>query len=123
MLEIIPIFKDVAYYNADIEYKIATLKFGSKVSWETPFRVALKDYKYQNLSAGGKAMMGKAFFELASKLDKKAFLSSQTGNFAPVIILLSDGEATDDYLTGLNVLFSMYACSRQRKFRTDEHKY
>ena len=102
--EIISIIKDVADDNADTELKIATLRFGGDASWKTPFPVDLKEYKYKTISASGKAVMGKAFFELASKLDKKAFLSSQVGSYPPIIILLSDGKPCDDYKQGLNAL-------------------
>lgn len=104
MVEIIPIIKDIANDNADVEVKVATLRFGGDARWETLLPVDLDEYKYQNISAGGEAVMGKAFSELNSKLNRKAFLSSQTGNFPPIFILLSDGKSSYDYKTGLNAL-------------------
>ena len=104
MPEIISIIKDIASDNADVEVKVAVLRFGGDASWETPLPVGLEEYKYQNISAGGKAVMGKAFFELASKLDKKAFLSTPVGVHMPIMILLSDGKSCDDYNAGLEAL-------------------
>lgn len=104
MVEIIPIIKDIANDNADVEVKVATLRFGGDARWETLLPVDLDEYKYQNISAGGETVMGKAFSELNSKLNRKAFLSSQTGNFPPIFILLSDGKSSYDYKTGLNAL-------------------
>ena len=104
MPEIISMIKDMADDYVDIETKIATLRFGGDASWETPLPVGLEEYKYQNISAGGEAVMGKAFFELASKLDKKAFLSTPVGVHIPIMILLSDGKPCDDYNAGLEAL-------------------
>ena len=104
MPEIISMIKDMADDYVDIETKIATLRFGGDARWETLLPVDLDEYKYQNISAGGEAVMGKAFSELNSKLNRKAFLSSQTGNFPPIFILLSDGKSSYDYKTGLNAL-------------------
>lgn len=102
--EVIPIIKDISNDNADAEIKLAVQTFDSFVNWVTPSPVDLNTYKYQDLSANGGTELGGACSELASKLDKKAFLSSQVGNFAPVIILLSDGEPNPGYQAGLNAL-------------------
>lgn len=48
--------------------------------------------------------MGAAFTELESKLSRSAFLASATGAYAPVIILLSDGQPTDNTQHGLEKL-------------------
>lgn len=104
MHEIIPIVRDISNDTTDSEIKFAVLGFDSSTSWITPSPVDLNSYKYKELTAGGGTSMGEAFSELASKLDKNAFLSSQVGNLAPAIILLSDGDPTDDHRAGLNVL-------------------
>ena len=45
--------------------------------------------------------MGEACRELNSKLSKNGFMKSASGSYAPAIILLSDGEPTDDFDSGL----------------------
>lgn len=102
--ETIPIIKEISNDNADAEIKFAVLSFSSGTSWITPSPVDLNSYKFQDLTAGGCTDMGEAFAEVASKLDKNAFLSSQVGNLAPVMILMSDGEPTGDYKRGLATL-------------------
>lgn len=104
IIEVIPMIRDISNDNADADIKFAVQTFDSDVNWVTPSPVDLNTYKYQDLSANGGTSMGVAFSELASKLDKKAFLSNQVGNYAPAIILLSDGVPTDDYKAGLNAL-------------------
>ena len=44
---------------------------------------------------------GDALVELDKKLSKNEYLKSQTGAYAPVILLLSDGGPTDDWEIGL----------------------
>ena len=59
------------------------------------------------LDAGGLTDLGAAFTELNEKLSKNGFMdrgSASSGFYAPVIILLSDGGPTDDYLSALKVL-------------------
>jgi uncharacterized protein YegL len=53
------------------------------------------------LSAGGITELGAALNALNAKLSKTEFMQEAAGSFAPVIILLSDGEPTDDYQKGL----------------------
>ena len=48
--------------------------------------------------------MGEAFNELNSKLSRNEFLNSPTGNFAPVLFLMSDGQPTDEYRKALDSL-------------------
>ena len=80
------------------------MSFSSGTNWETPQPVELDSYRWSDLSAGGTTDMGEAFMELDSKLDRNAFLQDPAGVKAPVIIMLSDGEPTDDYKAGLKKL-------------------
>lgn len=49
-------------------------------------------------------MMGEAFNELNKRLSRNGFLDSPTGNFAPVLFLMSDGQPTDEYHKALENL-------------------
>lgn len=104
MREVIPDVKDISNKNADANIKFAVMSFSSGTNWETPQPVVLDSYKWTDLSAGGTTDMGEAFMELNSKLDLNAFLQEPAGVKAPVIIMLSDGEPTDDYKAGLKKL-------------------
>ena len=101
MREVIPDVKDISNKNADANIKFAVMSFSSGTNWETPQPVELDSYRWSDLSAGGTTDMGEAFMELDSKLDRNAFLQDPAGVKAPVIIMLSDGEPTDDYKAGL----------------------
>ena len=93
--------RDISDSNFDAEIRVAILTFGDSVRWETAGAVAMEDIIWNDLSANGLTPMGAAFSELESKLSRSAFLQSSTGAYAPVIMLLSDGQPTDSIDEGL----------------------
>ncbi|MCF0134161.1 MAG: VWA domain-containing protein [Blautia sp.] len=104
MEECIPLLKEVAAANDDAEIKVAILQFSSGSSWVTPASgpVGLDDIIWNDLQAGGMTEFGGALLELDKKLSRNEYLNSQTGAYAPVILLLSDGGPTDNWEVGLN---------------------
>lgn len=104
--EMIPLLRDVSDEQSDAEIKLAVLEFSSGCKWVTGDNgpVSLDDYDWNDMTAGGLTDMGAAFRELESKLSRNAFMNNAAGNYAPVIILLTDGEPTDDYRSGLKIL-------------------
>ena len=100
MEEVVPLLRDeVSKANDDVEIKIAILQFSSGCSWVTPETgpVSVQDARWNRMNAEGLTDFGEAIKELNSKLSKEKFLYSSTGHYAPTIILLSDGEPTDDW--------------------------
>lgn len=108
--EMIPLLQEVSDENADAEIKIAVLEFSTGCRWVTrdvagqPGVDSLESFFWNDLEASGLTDMGAAFVELESKLSRSAFLQSATGAYAPVIILLSDGQSTDNTQPGLDKL-------------------
>ena len=108
--EMIPLLQEVSGENADAEIKIAVLEFSTGCRWVThdaagqPGAESLESFFWNDLEASGLTDMGAAFVELESKLSRSAFLQSATGAYAPVIILLSDGQPTDNIQIGLDKL-------------------
>ena len=92
--------------NDDAEIKVAIMQFSDGCSWITPPSgpLALGDVIWSDLQPAGMTSMGAAFAELDSKLSRNAFLQSQTGAYAPVLILISDGGPTDEWLVALEQL-------------------
>lgn len=90
MEECIPLLKEVAAANDDAEIKVAILQFSSGCSWVTPVSgpVGLDDIIWNDLQAGGMTEFGGALLELDKKLSRNEYLNSQTGAYAPVILLL-----------------------------------
>lgn len=104
MEECIPLLKDVAQANDDADIRVAILQFSSGCAWVTPASgpVGLEDIYWNDLQAGGLTEFGAALTELDKKLSRNEYLKSQTGAYAPVILLLSDGGPTDNWETAMN---------------------
>ena len=99
--EVIPELKDISANNADAELKIAAMEFATTVSWIGNEPVAVDSFFWRYVDAGGNTSMGEACRKLNDALSIKTFMQDAVGSFAPVIILLSDGEPTDDFDGGL----------------------
>lgn len=95
---VLPEMMDEAADNPNAQLMVRTLKFSTGASWVTENPVKVEDYTWEDLEAGGVTDLGKAFELLAGQLDVK-----QMGDRAlpPVIVLLSDGQPTDDYKKSL----------------------
>jgi uncharacterized protein YegL len=90
--------------GADAEILIAILEFNSDCKWHTQVPTSIDSYQWRDLDAEGGTSLGEACKELSKKLDKNAFLNAPGGSAAPVIILLSDGDPTDDFDHGIAIL-------------------
>lgn len=101
MREVLPDIQDISDSNADALIKIAVLDFASGTEWITPYPEEFQNFRWQDLDAGGCTDLGEACIELNAKLNRNEFLKDKVGNFAPVIILMSDGSPTDDFQSGL----------------------
>lgn len=101
---VVPELKDLSESNADSQIKIAVLEFSTGVQWMYNDPVEAENFRWNYLDAGGLTSFGEACNELNSKLSRSAFMSDASGSFAPAIILISDGEPTDNYQDALNKL-------------------
>ena len=90
--------------NPDAQVKIAVLEFSSGTKWQTTQPIDIETFVWNRLEAAGLTDLGEACLKLNEKLSKNAFMSDGTGNYAPAIILISDGNPTDDYDKGLEAL-------------------
>ena len=70
--------------------------------YSTP--IASDSFQWNNVDADGVTDLGSACRELSEKLSKNGFLKAPSGSVAPAIFLMSDGEPTDDFESGLNLL-------------------
>ena len=101
--EVLPEIAEISSENADAQIKVACLQFANDVQWL--FRPTdVEGMTWNDLRAEGMTSMGTAFNELNTKLSRKEFLDSPTGNFAPVLFLMSDGQPTDEYHISLDSL-------------------
>lgn len=97
--EVLPELKDAG--GSDVDLKVACLTFSSGCEWMYPSPVASDSFQWNNVVADGCTDLGEACKELSEKLSKNGFLKAPSGSVAPAIFLMSDGEPTDDYESGL----------------------
>ncbi len=102
--EIMPELKEISAENADAQIKIAALEFSSGAKWLYEQPMEAEKFRWNALDAGGITDFGEACTKLNQKLSRSAFMQDAVGSYAPVIILLSDGEPTDNYKKGLTAL-------------------
>lgn len=102
--EVLPMLDEISANNADAEIKIALLEFSTGCQWMYDEPKKASEFKWQDREAGGLTDLGEACIELGRKLSRDAFMKTDTGAFAPVLILLTDGEPTDDFQGGLKKL-------------------
>ena len=98
---VIPELKDASEENPEIQMYVQAMKFGSGAYWHNTSAIKIEEYKWSDLTVGGVTDMGGALRLMAQELTPE-----KMGQRAipPVLILMSDGEATDDYDGGLKEL-------------------
>jgi uncharacterized protein YegL len=97
----IPEMVEAADDNPNAQLLVRTLKFSTGASWVTSNPVNIENFAWDDLEAGGVTDLGKAFELLAAQLTIPP-MSDRA--LPPVLVLLSDGQPTDDYKKSLNNL-------------------
>jgi len=98
---VIPEMQSEAQNNPNARLLVRTLKFSSGASWVTATPVEIEKFAWDDLDANGVTDMGKAFELLSAQLNIPP-MSERA--LPPVIVLLSDGQPTDNYKKGLDKL-------------------
>ena len=99
--EAIPNMKEVAAKNYEAELLLRVITFSNGAQWHISQPVRVEDFKWEDLSADGATDMGKAFLMLADQLKMPPMPERA---LQPVLVLISDGQPTDDYGSGLKAL-------------------
>jgi uncharacterized protein YegL len=97
MEQSIYVLRDMDEDSADLTLEIAVLEFSNGARWLTPYPINVKNFCWNDLSAGGACDFGRACEALNEKLSKREFIPRWTP-FFPNIFLISAGEPTDDYV-------------------------
>jgi uncharacterized protein YegL len=100
--DVLPEMKEISANNADAQIKIAALQFSSGSQWLYDKPMDAENFRWNDLQAGGVTDLGEACKQLNQKLTRKegGFMNELAGSatfFPPVIILLSDGDPTDNW--------------------------
>ena len=100
----IPEMREAAKDNPNAQLLVRTLKFATGASWITASPIEIENYTWSDLTAGGVTDLGKAFELLAGQLSIPPMPDRA---LPPVIVLLSDGQPTDNYKKQLEDLLKM----------------
>lgn len=99
--ECIPEMRSAADNNPNAQLLIRALQFSSGASWITASSVPIEDYGWEDMDANGLTELGKALDLLAAQLGMPPMPERA---LPPVIVLLSDGQPTDDYKQSMDNL-------------------
>lgn len=100
----IPEMADAAKNNPNAQLLVRTLKFATGASWVTSNPVNIEDFAWDDLDASGVTDLGLALDMLAAQLTIPPMTDRA---LPPVLVLLSDGQPTDDYKKSLDKLLSL----------------
>ena len=99
----LPYMKEAAAENPNAEVMIRAVKFSSGASWHVSNAVQVEQFDWDDLDANGVTDMGKALQLVAEQLDPAVMPEK---GLPPVLVLLSDGQPTDDVSVGLRELMA-----------------
>jgi uncharacterized protein YegL len=97
----IPAIRDVAADNPEVEVRLRVLRFSTEATWHEFGPVDPEHFIWRDLTAGGETAMGAALEEVAKVLTPQAMVGR---HLPPVVILVSDGQPSDDFERGLAAL-------------------
>lgn len=99
----IPHMREVAKGNPNAEVLVRAIRFANDAKWHHMTPTKVEQYDWTDLSADGCTAMGKALELVADALSGE---SMPHRALPPVLVLVTDGEPTDDFDRGLARLMS-----------------
>jgi uncharacterized protein YegL len=99
--EAIPHMQQVATENPNAQVVVRALAFANGARWHISQAVDVADFRWQDLKAEGVTDMGKALGMLADQLSPDTMPARA---LPPVLVLISDGQPTDNFDAGLKTL-------------------
>ncbi|WP_347990346.1 hypothetical protein [Methylomonas sp. AM2-LC] len=102
--EAIPAMQAVAAENVNAEVLVRAVKFSDGAQWHIAEPTKVDDFKWQDLHVEGLTAMGDALRLVADQLKMPPMTDR---GLPPVLVLITDGEPTDDFVGGLNELMKL----------------
>lgn len=102
--EAIPHMREVAHGNPNAEVLVRAIKFSSGAQWHVSQPTAVDEFKWTDLSANGMTSMGQALNLVTDDVLKTPPMPERA--LPPVLVLISDGEPTDNFDEGLEALMA-----------------
>lgn len=101
--EAIPSMQDVADENPNAQVLVRAVRFSDGAQWHVSQPTDIVDFKWEDLTAGGVTAMGRALTIVADQLKIPPMTDRA---LPPVLVLISDGQPTDDFNLGLQALMN-----------------
>lgn len=99
--ESIPHMREVARGNPNAEVLVRSVKFSTGAQWHHSQATSVEQFEWTDLSVDGQTDMGRALTLVADTLKTPPMPERA---LPPVLVLVSDGEPTDDFDSGLQTL-------------------
>jgi uncharacterized protein YegL len=101
--ESVPAMRNAADENPNAQLLVRVIRFSNGAQWHIGQPTPVETFQWQTLTADGVTDLGKALSEVAEQLSVDKMPSRA---LPPVLVLLSDGQPTDDYKAGLQKLLA-----------------
>jgi uncharacterized protein YegL len=101
--ESIPAMQDEARQNPEAQMLVRVLTFSSGARWHVSKPTPVADFKWTDITADGVTDMGRAMELLGEALRVEAMGERA---LPPVLVLITDGQPTDDFTGGLRKLMA-----------------
>ena len=102
--EAVPHMQKSADENPNAQVFVRALTFSDGAQWHVPEPTPIEQFRWTNLTAGGMTDMGKALVLLAQQLRIPPMTDRA---LPPVLVLISDGQPTDDFDADLKTLMEV----------------
>jgi uncharacterized protein YegL len=102
----VPEMRKAALGNPLVDVVVRVLRFSDGAAWHVEGPVPVGEFEWSDLVAGGDTDMGHALALAASVMPT---LSAAARQFPPVVVLMSDGQPSDDFEHGLRELLATRA--------------
>jgi len=100
----IPAMREAANENPNAQILVRAVRFGSGAQWHVSQPTPVDSFTWMDIEADGETRMGEALKLTAEQL-KMPPMDSRA--LPPVLVLLSDGQPTDDFSAGLKALMDL----------------
>lgn len=101
--EALPAMQDTADENPNAQVLVRAVTFSDGARWHVASPTPVADFKWSDVSAGGVTDMGKALSLVAEQLKIPPMTDRA---LPPVLVLISDGQPTDDFNSGLRAVMA-----------------
>ena len=97
----VPAMRDAAKSHPEVAVKVRAVSFSSGAQWHISQETPVEDFEWRDLKAEGVTDLGKALDLIVDALD-----TGKMGdhNKPPVLVLISDGQPTDDWKSSMEKL-------------------